>query len=1120
MKQFLTLCLASAILGSSFNVDAKMTLQEAMQLKSEGKAIKAPMKTLDRNAIKMLPASSTKAVSGFHKMMEKKADNSNAMKAPSKITSKGDNIYGYLGYSTNYDLPYGLYELENSGFSLKWEDSWVNETGVSPYGLGLQDGVVKGYALYTFWGYIFGVYFVEYDFETGELLNYKSQDLNSNINLIMGSTLDSKEGVMYGFGYYGDDYAFMSAPADDPFNYTEISVPENGCFSICYNSEDEGIYAVTYDYEFVKIDKSTGEFTKIMNLDVANGATYLTALCYDPVTKLYYWNIFYYDYTSALATIDVETKTLEIIEESSYGNEFISFLTTDEVPDAFDPVRPSVGEVDFYKNNLIGFVYFTLPEKLTNGSEIEGEIEYKAYLDGNLYSTGKAAAGSEIKVNYAVGEDGMHTFSVAAVVDGNEGAKGSVKSYVGNDTPVAPANVKLAADENGKYSVTWDAVGGVGVHGGYVDDKAITYNVTLNGEAVASTAATSCYVDIDADAELNAYTATVSAVCNGLESAPTSSNSVVEGTALSLPVYIQPDPDQYAISSVLDANEDGSTWYDVTYNGQYAIYSGWNSYNQMDEYYFLPPVKLDDPSKFYSFTMEVAVYSSLYPEEYVEVLLCNEPSPNGVQSVIIDEFSPEGEDFEKAYAEFRVRQAGDYYIAIHCTSDADQYGLFARNFTIVDNNITLDSPTAVKDLDIEADEDGALKATVSFTMPSKNLRGDDLDESSELIATVACGSNSTLVSGKPGESVSVTIATEQGNNEFVVSVALDELNSPAIYETVFTGVLIPATPDYVSAELSADRLSLYLTWPEVNESDEGDYIDPENVVYDIYLYITNWGWELYDEGVTENSYTYNADIQEYVTIGVMSRSAAGTNGYIEYTSNVVGPAYGLPIEENWDGNGEYRYEPWLFNSFDNAEEPYAAIYSSTMFGDAGSDMYCLVIQGGAGAKGQLDSPYFSTKGCSNITFVADVCGDFDLPKVTVLASAEDIEMKEVGTIVQNEAGFSNVSVTLPDEFSNKNFVNVYLQYEFENGDEVLIIESLSITSGSEIVSVANDGVKIAGGKSVVNVSGLNGENVTVADVNGRVVAKSAKAQKSASFPVEKGIYVVKAGDKNAKVVVK
>lgn len=254
----------------------------------------------------------------------------------------------------------------------------------------------------------------------------------------------------------------------------------------------------------------------------------------------------------------------------------------------------------------------------------------------------------------------------------------------------------------------------------------------------------------------------------------------------------------------------------------------------------------------------------------------------------------------------------------------------------------------------------------------------------------------------------------------------------------------------------------------------------------------------------------------------MARNAAGDDGYYGVASAIVGPAYDLPIIEDFDNGGAFNANPWVLTneSPEGVASPSAGLYYSSAFGDYSDDTVCIAVQGEADAKGNLSSPKFSTKGCDAVTATFEICGDFEIPTVKILAAVVGGEMIEVGEVAQPAAGFHNVSFQLPAELLGQDFVGIFISYEFASESQMLVIESLSIEKGTGVGSIAAKNVKIAGAKGAINVTGLNGENVIVADLNGRVVAKSEKAVKEVSFQLGQGVYVVEAGDKKAKVVVK
>lgn len=1129
MKQFWTICLSVAMsVGTALSANATITLEQAMQMHKEGKAFKS------RSGVKKFSDSMKPVkqapVSRFHKMMSSKAGN--AKKAPQKIMANGDNIYGYLAYSSDQSMRVGAYELSANGDPIKmWENDLYYELLAAPSGFGYSDGVLKGYSVASLYGYIFGVYYEEVDANTGEVLVFEQQS-DSNYSYFETVVYDPENKQFIGHGLMDDEFVCMTAPEDDVFNYTAVCPVEYDklCLGLTYNPVEKAVFGVNKSQELVKF-LPDGSQEVIMNLDVPDVAGYLSGFVYDAITDLYYWSYVRYDYSSVVATINTKTKELNIIRDIADTQQFSVLFTPDQPISQEAPKRPSAGTdaAKFYKNSSTGYVTYTMPKETGNGNAItEASVGYRTYLDGKLYSTGAAAPGEEVKANFAVEPDQMHKFGMTAVLNGVEGAAMNVMAYVGNDTPLAPTNVVLT--ESG---ISWDAVTS-GVHGGYVDVSAMTYEVYLNGELVGTTDQTSLAHAFDPEVEFQSYAAEVVASCNGLTSSSTYSNSIATGKALDLPQYLDPTEDQFKLCTVVDNNDDTRTWnYDSDYFDDagdfYTDYSAPGV--QMDDWLFLPKMNFESAEKFYSLSFEVCLRDNQYQNEYVEVHLCKDPNPDSVVLTdVVKEFSPEGTEYGLVTAEFKVPEPGAYFIAVHCTSDGDQYGIKTRNFAIEDNNILLESPVAVEDLSAEAGANGAPFALVSFTMPTKTMGGDEIPATKELKATISSSEADVVVSGKPGEEMSVEVEASLGRSVLEVMVSNDELNSPVARVSVKCGYDVPSSVSEVRGSTSENMLNLNLEWDPVttgwiDEDDEyGGEIDPSKVTYDIYM-VMNGGWELYDTGVTETSYTFSVEPgtpQNVYWLGVVACNDTGDNGYLQYTNGILGDPMNLPLGDDFDSE-ELSEDLWL--TYDDIGAPQFGIDYTKNISDAYADREtsCFLAMGDEyypGEVGRYGSPRFSTKGEKNVTVTLDVCGDFTLPNTTILAETFGVEQEVVGEITCTEPGFHKVSVSLPEKFLDKNWVGIYLRFEFPTGTEIFAMESITISGSSGVRTIDMSGVKIAGGKSQIKVSGLQNQSVIVSSADGRVAAKSDKVCGDATFNLEKGIYVVKAGNKNAKVVVR
>lgn len=1142
-------CMASAMIGTALDAGARTPFEKAMQLRSEGMAIEQVCKTRDRHALKTLRQV---PVSGFHKMTAKKETSITGMNGHSKITALGDNIFGYLGYCDDpSEQPVGYYELQPHGAQLLWADPYYTETGLLCKNVAKIDNKIAGYAQDEVLGLLYGIFYVEYDAETGEVLRVDEQDIEFNRSYIGLFAYNPEDDSFYGYGSYKGTRCYLSAPAWEPFNYKMIKKQQGRemCLSMCYNPVEKSIVGINLNYELVKIGDD-GRQTKIMDLNVRNGDTYVTGMVYCPKSNLYYWNINYTDGTAAMATIDPVSKKVDVYEKLYNCEEYYNLFTTDEyIGNPDEPSRPKAGVPDFEKGNLTGTVPFTLPTHTKGGKEIRGDVEYTTYLNGETYSTGIATVGNEtdingnglptvVSANFSVPEAGRYSFSMTVRVNGLESSKASAYAWIGNDTPANPKDVKLSKSKPtvvgedvapGTYTVTWNHVT-EGVHGGYVDLEKMEYKVRINGEEhICST--TRLDVILPEDKDLETYAADVKAVCNGIESDWVSSNRVMEGTSLTLPMYITPTPDQFEVSLVLDQNMDGRTWSleeSSDPDNPYFIQTNFTTdiSEPMDDWYFLPKMKIEDTSIFHSFSMDISIRNSAFQKEYVEVLLCDEPSADGVISTVIKRFRPLGTSFDRIDGIFSVPSAGDYYIALHCTSDGEQMGVRARNFVIDRSDATFDSPAAVKQIDVTPGKKGVLKAIVSFLMPTMNIGNAEIAPETVLKATVSSPVESKDVYGKPGQKTMVELETEQGYNTITVQISNGDLNSLISKTTAYTGVYIPATPIMTDIENTPDMLSMTLNWEPVTEADDGEsYVNPETVVYDIYRLDVGTGrWILHQSGIQDHTYKFGLEsgsYQEIAMLGVLSRNEAGDNGELVTAMEILGTPYELPIEEDFDDDGNIYSNPWL-TTYLYGESSWGLYYNSDVTGDRNDTGISMISRGENGAISRLGTPRFTTKDLENASMTLEFLNNTNRPYVRILAEMYGEEPEIIGEINSNDFSkrLEKVTVTLPEKYLDKEWIGLFIETEFYDDSQILAIESISIEGGSSSVSAIDaDDVRIKPEKGRIRVSGLNGQEVTVTDINGRTAGRKVMSNE-AVFNVENGIYIVTSGKHKAKVSVR
>lgn len=211
---------------------------------------------------------------------------------------------------------------------------------------------------------------------------------------------------------------------------------------------------------------------------------------------------------------------------------------------------------------------------------------------------------------------------------------------------------------------------------------------------------------------------------------------------------------------VIDNNEDGKTWTWSASN--FANYS-YSSSLAADDYLVLP-IKLE-AGKNYNVIVNAA--NSGYPEKF-EVKVGKEATVEGLSTVAIAETEVTSSDFTDFSGSFTPDEAGTYYVAIHATSDADQFRLKVKTLTI-EVGAAGNAPAAVNNLTVTP-TDNKIEATIVFDAPSVTIDGNEMTENLtkidvlrdgvviESVADVAPGSERTIVDN---EEKGLTIGTHK-----------------------------------------------------------------------------------------------------------------------------------------------------------------------------------------------------------------------------------------------------------------------------------------------------------------------------------------------------------------------
>ena len=1055
---------------------------------------------------------------------------------------QGD-IYGYIGF-IDYDEPAGLYHFTNDGFKLMWEcPMYIDKFDYSMLSNGwYYNEKIYGFCLETAnGGAATSYYFSEIDFETGALINFKWIDAaEDGTGYFYLASFDPENELIYGFYNRGDSYYWSSAPLNDPSRVSVISSrlsQEQQCISLCYNGVDGYFYAVTKDSKFIRIEPSTGAQTEISSVPFANNdPNYVTGLVYSPKDECFIWNSNLTNYDSFLYTITPEGQ-FDLWQTLKY-EEVMFLTTTDEVnvePD--QPNKPSIEGVTFSNGALTGTLNVGIPTTLYDGTPMSGNVTYNVSINEIPYTSGSATPGQTVNIPVAVDENGTYSFRVYVSYNGKDSYSIKKTFYIGNDTPKAPEKVSL-----GDSGISWTPVT-EGQHGGYLDLQLLTYKVYMNGSLLTETTETSYPYELPTTGPMQPYIASVVAVCNGLTSPATKSNMVPAGAPLELPIVMFPTEQEAQYFTVVDANDDGVSFYITTEDNGYGgmVIDAANGETE-DDYVFMPFVKLDDVNSIYSFSVQATGRSALYPDRF-EAVLATAPDPSAVIETIIGNTRVQANDIlnitYKTYSgEFQIPEPGIYYVGVHCNSNnANHNGIVLRNFSLTNNNISNSSPAAPSDVVIKAGEKGALEAVATFTMPTTTHAGDALPADTKLKATVSNGTYSATADGVPGQEMSITVQASQGDNDVAVTITDENgYNSTSVVQTIYCGVAPPADPVNLKMDVAPDMMSAVLSWDLVTTSSvEGGYVDPSEVYYTVYIGLTTSGynyWEVYETEIYGTSYVITldegAEMKEYYfTVQAVNAAGYSENFDRTYTEGYMGQPYDLPFYEDFDelNSGDDWYtSPWLVYT----QHGYAANFDTYNLSSVSTIRERSVVVAARGNRNNVQAlmsmPRFTTENMSEAKMYVDLLEGEGTGKLTLYAEIYGTDQKiEIGSHYVNtgEQRIETVEFELPRELLHQPWVHVFYLADLEKSLDVVAISAVEILGGKDGVStITGSHARISGAAGCITIDGAAGENIVINTLDGKTVKAFKAADDHSVVYLTPGFYIVRAGKFARKVVVK
>ncbi len=499
-------------------------------------------------------------------------------------------------------------------------------------------------------------------------------------------------------------------------------------------------------------------------------------------------------------------------------------------------------------------------------------------------------------------------------------------------------------------------------------------------------------------------------------------------------------PETFDLFTVIDANEDGSTWnWDDTYLTNY----NYSADNAADDYLVMLPVLLEANRNY-----EVVVNArNSGVDERFEVLLGTEPTAEALTTTVIGptdvtSYEDMGEEFEGM---FSVNEDGRYYLAIHAISDADAYRLIVNSISI-DFGAEPTAPAA-PGISVVADEQAALRAEVTLAAPELAVNGESLTANLTRIDILRDGTVVGSVEDvAPGATMTYIDEPDEVGNHTYQAIPYNESGKGLKSEkvTLYVGPDIPSPVENFTATDAGNIVAL--NWEKVgNIGENGGPVNPATVnylVWSTYLQVGMLGYDivknellatLTDADAYDVPFDTDESEQRFVYWIVETRNEANAEfeGQRSEAGLLVGVPYMLPLVEGFTDD-ELHYL-WETNG---------TVMISPQSSDAdGSSMALLTEEEGTVhfISGKLD-----LEGLTNPTLVFDVAS----PDIRSLAVVGSVDGGEFTVLDNMQVGNSYSQVKVPlTALQGGRYARVGLVAEYANASEIDHWEGELVTLG-------------------------------------------------------------------------
>lgn len=924
------------------------------------------------------------------------------LKAAARAASR--NLWGYVNNATQYptasgQIGYMEFDAATAGNfrDLKTEDL---DSRMSPNG---------GWSYYD--GKYHAVHFTRnqassslvvtyYQFNTENKWHQEiAPELVSKLELIATTTATSQlTGKVYGQFYTNDLSSFEFGIIDyDKMQRTTIA-PSKHKFVAMGVSSEERVYAVATDGVLYELNTITGEETEIGPTGVyvapSSEKSYTQSGGIDQDDDTFYWAAYDADKKAALYSVDLKTGKATLIANFQYNAQILGLAIPEATPDAAAPGTPTGFSVKFENGLTKGSVSISAPAKTYSGQTLSGNVTFLVRSGKTELLTGTMPANSSITKEITAPE-GLNNFTVTLSNAAGKSKAAKTTAYVGYDEPNQVSFARLNIDTNGKATVKWGKPSGA-VHNGYLGD--LRYDIVRYPDAktVGTNISGLSFSETIKDKHLRNYYYGIIPVNGAKRGAERRTGAVAYGDNIVPPYYEDFSLEESLdLFNIIDENGDDNTW--KWHENKHSAYYPASSSKAADDWLITPAIQLE-ANHSYKVTFTARSSSAYFPEK-IEAKWGNKDKVENLTNKFLaaTKLPATSTTYDGTV---NTTAAQTFYFGIHAISDKAMDYIYVENFSIVDNG-HLNAPAAVENVKITPDPTTALKANISFRLPTKTVAGKTLAAVTKVVVTRDGVTVTEFGSSKSGATLSCDDNSPVAgfNNYTITAYTADGAGTPTVV-AAYVGLDKPAPLTNVKA---ADmKTGVKLTWDKAStQGANGGAVLTNDVTYNAYRVRISDGVTSQQllGSVTENTYTekFNtAEGEQAVRLySVGAKNSKGESERVMSSPVVTGKPYALPFRSNFV-NGENAHLWW---SLTLDEEGGIGFLHNTQTSSDGDNNCRVFTSFSKGGTADLSSGKIALAGASNpaVIFSHNATSGKNC-SIEVYAQTPDGTRKLIGTV--------------------------------------------------------------------------------------------------------------------------